>query len=119
MVIMPVYIIKNKGGSMGNLHEQLAPKTGNPNELETTILNEHDLEVGVGSIAIDGTGKINITNTGGSSASEGGMGTGGGPEKGAGIESPTGDKANASTKESDDGAWDPLKPKEEKEKDNS
>jgi hypothetical protein len=104
---------------MSNLHEQLTPVAGNLNELETRVIHEHDVEVGVTDIVVDGTGNLNITNTGGSSASEGGMGTGGGPEKGAGIESPTGDKATTGTKGKDDETLDPLKPKEEKEKENS
>jgi hypothetical protein len=47
------------------------------------------------------------------------MGTGGGAEKGAGITDPGGknekqDKGNTDSSEQD--TWDPLKPKEEKEK---
>jgi hypothetical protein len=72
-----------------------------------------------GTMEITGTGNIRIINTGGSSASEGGMGTGGGAEKGAGITDPGGknekqDKGNTDSSEQD--TWDPLKPKEEKEK---
>lgn len=59
-------------------------------------------------------------NTGGSSASEGGMGSGGGPEKGPGIKEDETGTANKEGKsgnsDSDDEPWDPLKPKEEKEK---
>jgi len=99
---------------MNRLHEQIAPPANSDDQLENNVLREHDVEQGIGSIAIDGTGSINITNTGGSSASEGGMGTGGGPEKGAGIQNPTGDSNNTETEE--DNSWDPLKPKQEKEK---
>jgi hypothetical protein len=104
MEIMPLLFYLIKRGIMHTIHEQHT-QLGWPQELAT--------------IFVDATGKLNITNTGGTSASEGGMGTGGGPEKGPGIESPTGDKDGAGTKNQDDGTWDPLKPKEEKEKDNS
>jgi hypothetical protein len=65
---------------------------------------------------ISGTGNIEIRNTGGSSAAEGGMGDGGGTEKGAGIKT-LDDKDKKGTTGKDADTWDPLKPKEEKEKD--
>jgi hypothetical protein len=65
---------------------------------------------------ISGTGNIEIRNTGGSSAAEGGMGDGGGTEKGAGIKT-SDDKDKKGTTGKDADTWDPLKPKEEKEKD--
>lgn len=83
-----------------------------------TILTEDESEMT--GLEITGTGSLVISNTGGSSASEGGMGTGGGAEKGPGIQDPGGNKSsqqeNTSSKSSDDEEWDPLKPKEEKEK---
>src|SRR5687768_15947512 len=83
---------------------------------ESNLLVENPIS----SWVITGTGNIEILNTGARSAAAGGMGSGGGPEKGPGIkESDTGiqpfdDKTVGSS--SDDEAWDPLKPKEEKEK---
>jgi hypothetical protein len=65
---------------------------------------------------ISGTGNIEVRNTGGSSAAEGGMGDGGGTEKGAGIKT-SDDKDKKGTTGKDADTWDPLKPKEEKEKD--
>ena len=85
-----------------------------PGEAET--INDNPLS----NWEITGIGNIEIRNTGGSSASEGGMGSGGGPEKGAGIKEEETGTANKEGKsdnsDSDDEPWDPLKPKEEKEK---
>lgn len=69
------------------------------------------------NMQVTGLGKLVITNTGGSSASEGGMGTGGGSEQGAGIKDPgnNSSKENAANEKKEE-SWDPLKPKEEKEK---
>jgi hypothetical protein len=66
---------------------------------------------GIGSTTVDGSGNLEITNTGGSSASEGGMGSGGGADKDK-------DAATTGTQggEKDTNTWDPVKPKEEKVK---
>ncbi len=79
-------------------------------EIASNLLEK---QVDLSNYEIDGSGNICINNTGGSSAAEGGMGTGGGEETGAGINE--NDKTKG-TKEEADGTWDPLKPKEEKEK---
>jgi len=72
-------------------------------------------ETRLSNSCIDGSGNINIVNTGGSSASEGGMGSGGGTEEGAGVdEKAVGDKDKVADK--DDNRWDPLRPKDEKGK---
>lgn len=84
------------------------------NEIETL---ESDLP-SLSNLQINGEGTIEIINTGGSSAGEGGMGTGGGPEKGAGIDE-EGNEKTTKTKEEADETWDPLKPKEEKGKEKS
>lgn len=77
-----------------------------------------DLEPGI--FEVDGTGKLEIRNTGGSSAAEGGMGDRGGSEKGAGITQTDGEtKTNDTGSESFDKTFDPLAPKEEKSKENS
>jgi hypothetical protein len=76
-------------------------------------------EIELSEFEVSGTGKIDVRNTGGSSASEGGMGTGGGPEKGAGIEGNEGQDKPGTSKEEADDTWDPLKPKEEKGKEKS
>jgi len=73
-------------------------------------------EIELSPFTIDGSGKITIQNTGGTSAAEGGMGDGGGTEKGAGITGTDKDDKNGTTGKDSD-TWDPLKPKEEKEKD--
>jgi hypothetical protein len=78
--------------------------------------NEQFQKLELSLYEISGTGNIEIRNTGGSSAAEGGMGDGGGTEKGAGIKT-TDDKDKKGTTGKDEDTWDPLKPKEEKEKD--
>jgi hypothetical protein len=87
-------------------------------EVSTGIATEKPCNKEWSRMEISGTGNIQIVNTGGSSASEGGMGTGGGTEKGPGINDPAGKKDNQSnsTDSADEDTWDPLKPKEEKQK---
>ncbi len=64
---------------------------------------------------VDGSGNIEIRNTGGSSAAEGGMGDRGGSEKGPGILQTDGEtKTNDNNNESFDKKFDPLAPKEDK-----
>ena len=85
---------------------------------EVFIPGDSEIDEGEPSLfEIDGSGRLVIRNTGGSSASEGGMGTGGGEEKGPGISTEEVNKTGSKPgKAVDDGGWDPLKPKEEKGK---
>lgn len=69
---------------------------------------EKDLPPGV--VQINGTGKLEITNTGGSSTSEGGMGSGSDDDREKGSLSQPGEKSGAaSTDEDDDTTFDPIK----------
>lgn len=72
------------------------------------------------TLEVDGSGNIEIRNTGGSSASEGGMGDSGGAEKGPGILQPDGKPQSGETgNESFDKKFDPLAPKEDKDSEKS
>jgi hypothetical protein len=87
----------------------------------TGIINNEEFgDRRLSNLEITGIGNLQIRNTGGSSASEGGMGTGGGAEKGPGITDPGGKKekqdADSNIKDAEAETWDPLKPKEEKAK---
>jgi hypothetical protein len=105
---------------MYNLKYKLSMKNISTASSSFYYINEFDGEE-MSMMEVTGTGNIQIRNTGGSSASEGGMGTGGGTEKGAGITAPEDDKKHKSNSESgkDEDKWDPLKPKEEKGKEKS
>ena len=70
------------------------------------------------TLEVSGTGNIQIRNTGGSSAAEGGMGDGGGAEKGAGIKETGNTTKEKGDFETSNDKWDPVKPKDEKEKNN-
>ncbi len=66
---------------------------------------------------VTGEGKLVITNTGGASASEGGMGTGSDDDREKGSLSKPGEKSGqASSDEDDDTTFDPLKKKCKKSK---
>lgn len=68
------------------------------------------LETDTNTFVIDGTGRLQVVNTGGTSAAEGGMGSGSdnsGKEKGD-LEHPsTGEKGGKPNTDSDAG-WDPI-----------
>lgn len=85
-------------------------------ELDTYL--EKSWVTELSSFEVSGTGNIQIRNTGGSSAAEGGMGDGGGSEKGAGIKETGSTTKEKGDFETSDDKWDPVKPKENKGKDN-
>jgi len=71
-----------------------------------------DLEIQTGTLEVTGTGEIRVTNTGGSSASEGGMGSDSDDQKAKGdITLPGGGKAGSTPgdEEDDDTRFDPIK----------
>jgi len=72
------------------------------------IPEEYDIQKG--TLEVTGTGKLVITNTGGSSASEGGMGSGSDDDTEKGSLGKPGEKSGqASSNEDDDTTFDPLK----------
>jgi len=80
---------------------------------EDTVLivtEENEMEWETGSFEIDGTGKLQITNSGGTSASEGGMGSGSKSEieKGELKQPLTGEKGGQPNSDMENG-WDPVK----------
>ncbi|HEX8277516.1 MAG TPA: hypothetical protein VF540_02435, partial [Segetibacter sp.] len=64
-----------------------------------------------GTLSIDGTGELVITNTGGSSASEGGMGSGSDDDTEKGSLSKPGEKSGSASRndEDEDLTFDPIK----------
>lgn len=64
-----------------------------------------------GTLSIDGTGQLVITNTGGSSASEGGMGSGSDDDTEKGSLSKPGEKSGSASRndEDEDLTFDPIK----------
>lgn len=68
-------------------------------------------EVQTGALSINGTGRLVITNTGGSSASEGGMGSGSDDDTEKGSLSKPGEKSGSASKndEDEDLTFDPIK----------
>lgn len=64
-----------------------------------------------GTLSIDGTGQLVITNTGGSSASEGGMGSGSDDDTEKGSLSKPGEKSGSASgnDEDEDLTFDPIK----------
>jgi len=74
----------------------------------STLIFE-DCEIEIGTLEIAGTGDIRIRNTGGSSASEGGMGSGGDDEKVKGDLTKQGGGTGTSKSDDSDITFDPLK----------
>ena len=74
------------------------------------VTEENETEWENGTLEIDGTGKLQITNTGGTSAAGGGMGSGSESEKEKGdLQEPlTGEKGGTPNTDSNTG-WDPVK----------
>ena len=79
-------------------------------DMVNIVTEEHEWEWETGSFEIDGTGKLQIVNTGGTTAAEGGMGSGSqsGREKGDLKDQENGIKGGEPNTESDTG-WDPVK----------
>lgn len=67
------------------------------------------------TLEVSGTGLLRITNTGGSSASEGGMGTGGGKDVEKGELTKPGEDKPAPTGNDQGDTFDPIKENVEKE----
>jgi hypothetical protein len=64
----------------------------------------------LGTLSVSGTGKLEIFNTGGSSAGEGGMGSGSDDDREKGELGKAGEKGgNAVPGEETDEGWDPIK----------
>jgi hypothetical protein len=81
--------------------------TINKEDIELTV-EKHDFEIS--DFKVDGTGRIVITNTGGSSASEGGMGSGSDDDREKGSLSKPGEKSgDGSSNEDTDTTFDPIK----------
>jgi hypothetical protein len=77
-------------------------------EKEDVAIAENDLLPGEAQVT--GTGKLVITNTGGSSASEGGMGSGSEDDREKGSLTKPGEKSgSASADDEDDTTFDPIK----------
>jgi hypothetical protein len=78
---------------------------------ETDAILVGDVQPETGTLEISGTGEVRIVNTGGASASEGGMGTGGdSDEKAKGeLSKPREDKDGSSSSADDDTTFDPIK----------
>lgn len=96
-------MIKNKKYS----HTSTAPFGG---EILTVI--SEDFETETGTLEVSGTGQIRVTNTGGSSASEGGMGSDSDDDKAKGdLTKPDGGKTGNTPgdEEDDDTTFDPIK----------
>jgi len=86
-----------------------------------SISTDWDVEPQTGSLEVSGTGEIRIVNTGGSSASEGGMGSGSDDDNAKGDLTKTGDKSGGAkaNEEESDTTFDPIgKNIKEKEKEN-
>ncbi len=66
-------------------------------------------EFEISNFEVDGTGRIIITNTGGASASEGGMGTGSDDDREKGSLSKPGEKSGSATTDDEDTTFDPIK----------
>lgn len=81
------------------------------NNVLSTEVAEDLFDVETGALAIDGTGKIVVTNTGGSSASEGGMGSGSEDDTEKGSLGKPGEKSGSATSndEETDISFDPIK----------
>lgn len=67
------------------------------------------------NLEVDGTGRLVISNTGGTSASEGGMGTGGGKDAEKGELNKIGEDKPAPTGNDQQDTFDPIKDNVEKE----
>jgi hypothetical protein len=75
---------------------------------DTGLADDSSLEQG--RLAVDGTGTMVIVNTGGSSASEGGMGSGSDDDREKGSLSKPGEKSGSATTDDDNNtSFDPLK----------
>jgi hypothetical protein len=76
-----------------------------------TVFTEDIIDVQKGTLEVNGEGKINIRNTGGSSASEGGMGSGNDDDREKGDLSKPGEKSGTPTTKDDEGdtTFDPIK----------
>lgn len=74
------------------------------------VTEENSTEWETGSFEIDGSGKLHITSSGGTSASEGGMGSGSKSEKEKGdLQQPlTGEKGGTPNSDMEN-KWDPVK----------
>ena len=74
------------------------------------VTEENETEWETGSFEVDGTGKLQITNSGGTSAAGGGMGSGSKSEKEKGdLQQPlTGEKGGTPNSDMEKG-WDPVK----------
>src|SRR3954453_22585485 len=74
------------------------------------VTEENNMEWEKGSFEIDGTGKLQIMNSGGTSAAGGGMGSGSKDEKEKGdLQQPlTGEKGGTPNSDMEKG-WDPVK----------
>lgn len=89
-------------------------KTENRNlfagDSENNVSGIEEYDVRRGTIEVTGTGRMVVTNTGGSSASEGGMGSGSGDDREKGSLSKPGEKSgSATTDDETDTTFDPIK----------
>jgi hypothetical protein len=87
-------------------------------EILKTLSPKHAIENQPGLLEVSGTGKLQITNTGGASSSEGGMGSGSDDDQSKGDLAKSGDKGGSS-KVNEEETFDPIgKNIREKEKEN-
>lgn len=78
--------------------------------VENTEVLTTEYDVQPGKLEVTGTGKLVIRNTGGSSASEGGMGSGSDDDTEKGSLSKPGDKSgHATSNDDEDTTFDPIK----------
>ncbi len=78
----------------------------------TVPIITENFETETGALEVTGTGEIRIKNTGGSSASEGGMGSGSDDDKAKGDLTKPGENKSDNSKSSDDDSdtsFDPIK----------
>ena len=83
----------------------------------TKELNRKIFDTEYASFEIDGSGKLVIKNTGGSSASEGGMGSSSDDDTAKGDLAKEGEKSGTKSTDNTDDKWDPIG-KNIKEKEN-
>ncbi|MEJ7681453.1 MAG: hypothetical protein WKG06_27100 [Segetibacter sp.] len=91
-----------------NQNSSLASNRGDA----STVTHEYSVETETGTLEITGTGIITVRNTGGSSASEGGMGSDSDDDKTKGDISKSGGAKSgnrASDKDDSDITFDPIK----------
>src|SRR5215210_4419158 len=95
-------MLKNKK----HQHTLLTPRSG---DTSTVVYEEFD-KAELGTLEIIGTGEIRVRNTGGSSASEGGMGSDSDDKAKGDLTKPdTGKTGNNSASEDEDISFDPIK----------